>query len=116
VANWYIGLYEGNYTPVSTDVMSTFPTLSTECSAYDEATRQLFQGGSISAGTVNNFLAKAEFTSNANKTIYGGFISSVSSKGATSGVLLSAVKFASPKTFSAGDVLRATAGFTLASV
>ena len=57
----------------------------------------------------------AEFTSNADKTIYGGFMSSASAKGATSGVLSSIVRFSSPKTFSIDTVLRVSAGLTLVS-
>lgn len=116
VGSWYIGINEGNYTPVLTDTAATYPTSATECTTYVEGARVGFVPGTVSGGSVNNSLSRAEFTSNANKTIYGGFITSASAKGATSGVLLSAVKFASPKTFNSGDILRVTAGFTLASV
>ena len=116
VTTWYIGLFEGNYTPVLADTAATFPASSTETTTYSETTRVVFNEGAISGGTCDNSANKAEFTSSANKTIYGGFIVSASAKGATSGVLLSAVKFTSPKTFDTGDILRVTAGFTLASV
>lgn len=119
ITAWYLGLYEGNYTPTSTDTMAAFPAAATETTAYDEATRRTFTPGAVAAGTVDNSAAKAEFTINVTagttKTIYGGFIGSASAKGSTSGVLLSAVKFASPKTLGDGDVLRVTAGFTIAS-
>ena len=116
VPTWYIGLYEANYTPTLADTAATFPASASETTTYAETTRVVFNEGAVSGGTCDNSANKAEFTSNADKTIYGGFIASASGKGATSGVLLSAVKFASPKTFDTGDIIRVTAGFTLASV
>lgn len=116
VSTWYIGLFEGNYTPVPTDTAATFPGAATECTAYAEAARQEWVEGSIVSGTLNNSASRAEFTSNANKTVYGGFVSSNPTKGATSGTLLSVVRFSSPKTFDSGSVLRVTAGFTMTSV
>ncbi len=116
IATWYIGLYEGNYTPLLTDTAATFPASATELTTYAEASRVAFVESAASGGVSSNAASKAEFTSNSNKIIYGGFITSASAKGATSGILLSAVKFSSPKTFDSGDIFRATAGFTLASV
>lgn len=116
VATWYLGLFEGNYTPTSADIMSTFPGLATECTTYDETARVAWDEGSIVTGAVNNSASRAEFTSNTTKTVYGGFMASNPVKGATSGVLLSVVRFSSPKSFEAGSVLRVTAGFTMTSV
>jgi hypothetical protein len=114
-ATWYIGLFEANYTPVAPDTMATFPGTATETTAYDETTRVAFVPGSVSGGACDNAASKAEFTFNASKTIYGGFVSSVATKSSTSGTLLSAVKFGSPKTVIDDDVLRVTAGHTFAS-
>jgi hypothetical protein len=116
VTTWYIGIYGANYTPQLTDTAATFPGAATELTTYAESARVVFNESAPSGGVSDNSANKAEFTSNANATVYGGFIVSASGKGSTSGVLLSAVKFASPKTFNSGDVLRVTAGFTLASV
>jgi hypothetical protein len=115
VGTWYVGIFEGNYTPLLTDTAATFPALATECTAYDETTRREFVDGAVAGGAVNNSASRAEFTSNADKTIYGGFIASASGKGATTGTLLSAVRFASPKSFPDEAVLRITAGLTLAN-
>jgi hypothetical protein len=116
VTTWYIGLFEGNYVPQSTDTAATFPGLATECTGYSEAARVEWVEGSVAAGTVNNSASRAEFTSNALKTIYGGFITSNPNKGAATGTLLSVVRFSSPKTFELDSVLRVTAGFTMTSV
>ncbi len=115
VTSWYMGLFSGNYTPVNGDTAATFPGSATESSAYDEATREILVFGTVAAGAVDNSASRAEFTINTTVTIYGGFITSASAKGATSGTLLSAVRFASPKPLADDEVLRVTAGFTLIS-
>lgn len=112
---WYLSLFEGNYTPTIADVAATFPTLAIECTTYAEATRPAWVSGAVAAGSVNNSASKAEFTSNANKTIYGGFLSSAAAKGATSGTLASIVRFTSPRAFDIDTVLRVSAGLTLVS-
>lgn len=116
VGTWYIGLYEGNYTPQLSDTAATLPAAATEVTAYDEATREALVLGTVSGGAVNNSASPAEFTASATKTIRGGFISSAGGKGATTGVLASVIKFTTPKALDDGDVLRVTAGFTFASI
>lgn len=108
-------LYEGDYTPVAGDTAATFPAAATEFTAYDGTTRKTFVPGAVVGTNVDNHDNKAEFTFTPAKVVYGGFISSSSARGSTSGVLLSAVRFGSPKSVDAGGVLRVTAGFTLAS-
>jgi len=112
---WYIGLFEGNYTPTLTDTAAAFPAASTETTTYSEATRVAFVPGAISGGAATNSASRAEFTSTSSKTIYGAFMVSASGKGATSGVLLSAAKFSTTKSFDVGFVLRVTAGITASS-
>jgi hypothetical protein len=116
LSTWYIGIFEGNYTPQTTDIMSTFPGSATESTAYAESARLAFSSGAVSAGALDNSAAVANFTINATKTIYGGFISSGSVKGNGSGVLLSAVRFTSPKAVDNSTILKVTAGFQMASV
>ena len=113
VATWYVSIYEGDYTPISTNTAANFPGLSTECVAYDEAVRPTWVEGAITAGAVDNSASKAEFTINASKTIYGCALNSAAAKGATTGILLSAVRFATPKAFVDNDVLRVTAPISL---
>lgn len=113
--SWYVGLFEANYTPVAGDTAATFPASATETTTYAESTRVAFVPGAVSGGALTNSASRAEFTSNANKTVYGAFLVSASGKSATSGVLLSAAKFATSKTFDSGSVIRVTAGFTTSS-
>lgn len=116
VPTWYIGLYEGVYTPGPTDTAATIAASATECSAYAETSRVPFVSGAVAAGSVDNSASRAEFTMNANKTVYGGFLVSSSTKGGTNGVLLSVVRFTSPKVLESGSVLRVTAGASFSSL
>jgi len=113
VGTWYVLPFEGNYTPVATDTAATFPSLSTECTTYAESVRQTWVEGAISGNSVSNSASKAEFTINASKTIYGCALVSVATKSATSGVLLSAVRFGTPRAYINADVLRVTAPVSL---
>lgn len=113
ISTWYVSIYEGDYTPISTNTAANFPGLATESSAYAETVRQTWVEGAVTAGAVDNSASKAEFTMNAAKTIYGCALVSNSSKGATAGILLSAVRFGTPKALVSGDILRVTAPVSL---
>lgn len=114
-SSWYVPLFEGNYTPVGTVTADTFPAAATECTAYAEATRVAWITAAAAAGVVTNAASKATFTMNATKSIYGLAISSVSTKGATTGVLISVARFAAVKSVVADDVLTVTAPISMAS-
>lgn len=114
-SSWYIGIYEGNYTPVSGATAATIAAASTESTAYAESTRVLWASGAVTAGALDNTASKAEFTMNANKTIYGGFLVSASPKASTTGVLTSLIRFPSPKVLESGSVLRVTTGVAFTS-
>lgn len=111
----YAALYEGNYTPIPSITAAAMVAAATECTTYSNSTRVLWVPGTIAAGRVDNVASRAEFTATADKTVYGGFITSSSAKGSTSGRLVSAVRFSSPKAFSTGSVLRVTAGIEFVS-
>ena len=114
-ATWYVSLFEGNYTPVTGDTAAAFPASATETITYNETTRGAFVPGTVTGGTLDNSASPAQFTFNAAKTVYGGFITSASAKSAVTGTLMSVVRFASPKSPAIGDVLKITAGFTFVS-
>lgn len=116
VSTWYVGLFEGDYTPVPGDTMATFPTAATECTAYT-GDRKALDLAAFDAGASDNQANRAEFVGTTDgKTIRGGFVASSPTKGATTGVLISAVRFPSPKTLDNGTTLRVTAAFNSASV
>lgn len=105
ITTWYIGLFEGNATPQLSITAATLPGLLTECTTYAEPTRVEFVEGNVANGNTDNAANLAAFTSIADKTIYGAFVSGASTKGATSSVILSAFRFPSPKPFSTGSKL-----------
>lgn len=107
-ATWYIGLFEGNYTPVASVSAATITSASTECTAYDEATRQEFNEAAATGQSITNAANRATFTFNASKTIYGAFLVSASAKSATSGKLFSAARFGSSKAVVDDDELLVT--------
>lgn len=115
VPTWYVGLFQGDYIPETSDTMSTLPTEAVEATQYSGAVRPSFTPGAVTGGAVNNSAAQTVFTFTGAATVYGGFISSSNVKGGTSGVLLSVVRFATPKVLDADAELRVTAGLTLAS-
>jgi hypothetical protein len=116
-SSWFVGIFEGNYTPTASDVMATFAAASTESVAYSGSTRKALTLGAIAAGSTDNLASPAEFATTATKTIYGAFISSSSARGGTSGVLLSAARFTSPKVVDPSEfTLRVKASFSLVSL
>ena len=92
ITSWYLGIFEGNYTPVATDTAATITANSTESTAYTQSTRVAYTGVEASQG-VTNSAAPATFTFNATKTIYGAFLASASAKSATTGKLFAAAAF-----------------------
>lgn len=115
VSPWYCGVFEGNYTPVATVTAATITSASTECTAYDEATRVAYVEAASASQITTNSASRATFTFNATKTIYGAFLVSASAKSATTGTLFSAARFASSKNVAAADELLLTYTFTSAS-
>ena len=116
VSPWYIAPFEGDYTPTSDVTAATISAAAQETTAYAAAARLEFVEGAVASGAVDNTANKAEFVFNANKVVHGVFIVSASPKGATTGTLVSVVRFSSPKTVDSGSTLRVTAGFAFASV
>jgi len=115
VTAWFVGIFEANYTPIAGDTAASFVASSTESTAYAEAARPAWTESTPSGGSTTNSASKAEFTMNATKTIYGAFLTSVSTKSATTGTLLSASKFGTAKIVDSGDILRVTASLTITS-
>lgn len=113
----YCGLFEGDYTPVPLDTMATFPTAATECTAYVSATRPVVTLNAPSNGQSANNPTALVFTGNTNgKVVIGGFISTSPTKGGTSGPLLSAARFFTPKALDSGGKLEVSVVFSAASI
>lgn len=114
-STWYIGLFSDNYTPLVGDTAATAAYSTNEYTGYTSATRGALTAGAITAGVWSNTASPFDFTFNAGGTIYGAFLSSTSTKTATTGTLASAARFSTSKTLASGEVLRVTAGITLSN-
>lgn len=115
VATWYLGLFEGNYTPVATVTAATVVAAATECTAYTQSTRPEYQEAASSAQSTTNSANRATFTFNATKTIYGAFLVSSSTKSGTTGTLMAIARFASAKPVESTDELLVTYAFGIAN-
>lgn len=116
ITTWYLGLFEGNYTPVAGVTAASITADSTECTAYDETVRQTYVEAAAASKVTTNSASKATFTFNATKTIYGAFLVSVATKSGTTGTLFSAARFSASKAVVATDQLLLTYTFTASSV
>lgn len=113
LSTWAVGIFEGNYVPTSSFTSADLQTLAQECVAYTEATRPLWSDTYDGVGVIDNLASRAEFTMNANKTIYGAFLVSNSTKGGNTGLTQSIARFASPQVLVSGAVFRVAVGLTL---
>lgn len=114
VASWYIGLFEGNYTPTSAVTAATIAGLATECTAYTAGSRPAWTTVSATAKQLTNGASRASFVFDATKTIYGAFLVSSSTKSGTSGTLFSAARFTTAKQVDSADELLVTYVLTAA--
>jgi len=115
ITSWYMGVFEGNYTPVAGDAAATIAANATESSAYTSSTRPAFTPAAVSGQSITNSANRASFTFNATKNIYGAFLISSATIGGTTGVLFSAARFSAVKPVNNTDQLLLTYTFSLAS-
>lgn len=101
--NWYIGLFEGDYTPTGAETAANIATLATECTSFSQATRPQAVFGAPAAGSTDNAAGLSTWTFTANKTIYGAFLISSNVKAGTGGKNMVAVRFPNPRTVEAGE-------------
>ena len=113
IGSWYLGLFENNYVPTSGVTAADLPGVVGECTAYDGATRQVWNHAYDGVSAIENLASKATFTINAAKTVYGAFIVSSSVKAGNTGTLLSIARFSSAKTLDIGMQFSLAAGITL---
>lgn len=111
--SWYLGLYDNDYEPVASDTMSTFIASCGENVDYTGTARKLISFPAVSDGAVSTVADPniLEFTSS--ETIRGAFIATSPTWNATTGLLISAVRFSSPKVMASGESLKVPVGFGL---
>lgn len=116
VTSWFIGIFQGNYTPVATDTAANIAANSTECSSYTSPTRPAWTPAAASAQSITNSGSPATFTFNASQAVYGAFLISNSTIAGTAGVLFSAAQFGAAKSVVNLDQLIITYTFNASSV
>lgn len=110
---WFIGLTDGTPTIVAGDTMSSHAGW-VEVTAYDEATRQAWVDGGVSAKSISNSGSPATFTVSTDSTTIGGsFLVGVDTKGGTGGILYAVGAFGSGDvTLNSTATIDITAAFT----
>lgn len=107
VPTWYVALFSGNVTPPATWTGANFVANSTEFTNYTAGTRIEYQDAPSVAQLMSNTANPAEFTVNGGGgTVYGAALLSNPGKGATTGSLFSAARFATERVLADTDILR----------
>ncbi|MGC8518484.1 MAG: hypothetical protein ACP5P4_08130 [Steroidobacteraceae bacterium] len=109
-AAWYMGLVDGSTTPTfaATDTMASHSGW-TENTAYSNAARPTLGFGTAASRSIA-LSAAATFNINATATVAGGFFTTVSTIGGTTGILYSAGAFTGgDASVKSGDTLSASA-------
>lgn len=105
---WYLGLFEGDYTPTTANVGASFPGLADELTDYDELSRPTWQQDGASGQSISNAANRATFTISTgvvDRSIFGLFLISANPKGTNGGTLFGAARFNSPRVVNATDEL-----------
>jgi hypothetical protein len=113
---FYCGLFSGDYSPYAQQTMANFPTNATEFSGYEGSARIPCQFSNPANNAISNASNKAVFEINQSGVIKGCFLATSAPKGATGGILVSAVRQPSPINVLPGGTLSVTAGFVVSSI
>lgn len=106
-AAWYVGLTTGT-TFVNGDTSASHSGW-TEFTAYSQANRPTWTGGTASARSISNSGSQAVFSINgAGGTVAGAFLISNSTINGTTGILYGAAALSSSRTLASGDTLNIT--------
>ena len=116
IANWYILLFENDYTPQESDTAQNIVSRAGEIATYAEGTRPVFTVSTPTGGGVNNQGNIAQVTLNAAKTVRGFAIVSSAGKGTSTGTLLAVQRLDSARAYNSGDVVKIPATLLLANV
>jgi len=112
ITSWYLMLHSGSGTPAASltaaNYNSTLTEITSGAEGYSEATRVAWAGDAVDTVNteVTNDATPAAFTivTATSLAVNGAGLVSVSTKGSTSGTLISAGKFGSTRTLSNTDV------------
>ena len=112
ISTFYAGLYRNNYLPSAATVAADIPSNMGEFVNYSESQRPTWSRQYDGIGTQDNSADRAQFTFTQDQLIYGAFLVSSSTKGGNNGLLISVVRFASPKQIPAGLTVKMNSGIT----
>jgi hypothetical protein len=106
---WYIGIINnaGFGGTQVTDTMSAHPGWA-EFTGYSEGTRQAWSPAAAANASLTNSASLATFNITATATLQGLFVTSVSTKGGTTGTLWSAASFSTTVPVLNGDQIKLT--------
>ena len=110
ITTWYVGLIEDTDWSAfaAADTMASHAGW-TECTSYDEATRQEWPEGAASSQSITNAVT-VDFTMSATKTVKGFFLTDNTTKGGSSGTLGPCFLFAGgDRSVVDDDVIKVTA-------
>jgi hypothetical protein len=111
-AAWYVGLTAATPTFDAADTMGSHGGW-TEEQTYSESVRQTLTLGTPSAGSVSNTASKAVFSINGTTSIGGAFLTTVNTKGGTTGILYGGGAFTGGnRSVVSGDTLNITVTLT----
>lgn len=112
IGSWYLGLYTSNVAPTAAWTPTEFVTTGTESTSttegYTEVSRPAWTDAGPSAGAVNNYASRADFTiaTASTFTVWGAAMLSVNTRGSQTGTLVSAVQFGSARVLNDADVFQ----------
>jgi len=113
-AAWYVGLTNTAPTVNAADTMASHAGWG-ENQTYSEGVRQTLTLGAVSGKSVDNSASKAVFSINGGTTIGGCFVTTISTKGGTTGTLYGAGAFTGgDRAVVSGDTLNVTVTCTAA--
>lgn len=112
----YLGLWSGAHVPDGEETAATLLSLVSEVTNYSQTNRLAVQLGSVADGALSNAANLARFDMLGTGTVNGCFISTTQTKGASTGKLLSVVRFPNPRPFDADVYLELLAGFQFTSL
>lgn len=108
-ASYHLALFSAAAQPAANWTAASFATTASEIvsmtEGYSSATRPTWTPTNTSTGSIDNMAAVAKVTmkTNSSLTVQGAAMLTSSAKGGTTGALISASKYASPRVFQDGD-------------
>ena len=100
---WYVGIFKNNITPALADTAAKLGSGNAygECqdSDYDSplTNRPSYATDQTTTAVISNVNSKAHFVMNASITVYGAFLADTTAKTSSSGTLMCAKRFGTPR-------------------